>query len=259
MQALIPVLLGGLLAIGSLAGCADSTQPSTQHSQDVVLVAGASGGTGRHILRELARQGYTVRAMTRDAQRAIEHYGSDYDWVEADVRDPDSLDQVFAGVDRVISAVGATEPTGPNGPEFVDFAGVRNMVFAAKAHAVSRFVLISSAGISHQDHPLNRVYGNVLIWKGRGEQALRDSGLDYVILRPGALIDEPGGARGILFDQRDARGLVREESITRADVAAVAVECLVNADVRNKTFGIINDAQLQSSAWREALLGLVGD
>jgi uncharacterized protein YbjT (DUF2867 family) len=78
-------------------------------------------------------------------------------------------------------------------------------------------------GVTQKDHPLNRLFGNVLIWKGRGEQALRDSGVPYTIIRPGGLVNEPGGQGRIELVQGDPPG---QTVIPRADVATVCVEAL---------------------------------
>ena len=114
---------------------------------DVVLVAGATGGVGRHVIRQLTDKGYTVRAMTRDKARAIANIGGGYDWIEADVRDLDSLVKAMEGVTKVICTIGATDRSGPNSPEFVDFGGVKNLVDAAQGTRVDQFVLVSSRNV----------------------------------------------------------------------------------------------------------------
>ena len=96
----------------------------------------------------------------------------------------------------------------------------------------------------------------ILEWKARGEQHLRASGLPYTILRPGGLTNDPGGRAGIRFTQGDTLG---GGTIPRADVAALAVFTLGNADATGKTFEMASDAAAPAEAWKKALAGLRSD
>ena len=102
------------------------------------------------------------------------------------------LKGVFDGVDYVICAIGAREREGPNGPEFVDFGGVRNLVGAAQGAGIRHFVLISSAAAGiHRQRSKMMEFGNIRYWKTEGENALKRSGLSYTIIGPGGLEDRP--------------------------------------------------------------------
>ena len=79
-------------------------------------------------------------------------------------------------VDFVITAHGATEAEGPNDPEQVDWIGTRYLIDAAGKIGVKHYVMISAASAGNPDSPLNARFGNVLIWKGRAEDYLRNSG-----------------------------------------------------------------------------------
>ena len=61
----------------------------------------------------------------------------------------------------------------------------------AAAADLNQFVLVSSGGVTHEDHVLNKMFNNVLIWKFKGEEAVRNSGVPYTIFRPGGLVDKP--------------------------------------------------------------------
>ncbi len=123
---------------------------------ELVLVAGATGQTGRQVVAQLQEQGYGVRALVRDAASAVEKLGADVPLIVADVRDPESLVPAFDGVTLVISSIGASEKEGPNSPEFVDYGGNNNLVDAAVKAKVRQFVLVSSMGVTHEDNMLNR-------------------------------------------------------------------------------------------------------
>jgi uncharacterized protein YbjT (DUF2867 family) len=201
---------------------------------DLVLVAGATGRTGQQVVRELTAAGFKVRALVRDADRARPVLGDRVDYAVGDVRQRATIDAAMPGVRYVISTVGATRRDPANAPEFVDFEGVRNLAEAAVAAKVERLVVVSSAGVTRKDHPLNRMFNNVLIWKGQGEAAVRTSGVAYTIVRPGGLTDQPGVDTGVRLEQGDTgTGFV-----SRAGVARVCVAALRSAAARNRTFEV---------------------
>lgn len=226
----------------------------------LVLVAGATGRTGRLVLEQLRRDPrYAIRPMARDVAAARRTVGGEYAWVQADVTKPKSLGPALAGVSLVVVTVGATERSGPNSPEFVDYGGVRNLTDAARAAGVRHLVLESSAGAGSGGGVtgllLNLLSGDALTWKAKGEAHLRASGLPYTIVRPGGLTDEPGGKAGIALLQGD------EESgrIPRADVAAVLVAALDNPAAVRKTFEVVTNADAPPGAWRNGFTALKRD
>jgi len=204
----------------------------------LVLVFGATGGTGRRVVTQLLAQGRSVRAFVRDEVSAREKLGNGVEYVTGDVREPATVRPALAGVKFVISAIGSSgrsrDPS--NSPEAVDFGGVKTIAEAAAAAGVEHMVLVSSMGASVEDHPLNQMFDNVLRWKFKGEEALRNSGVPYTIVRPGGLTEEPGGDSEIRIFAEDAG----EGLIPRADVATVCVAALDNPAAMNKTFSIIS-------------------
>ena len=170
----------------------------------VVLVAGATGRTGRQILEQLRRDPrFAIRPMARDVAAARKEIGADYAWVAGDVTRPETLAPAMAGVSFVLCAIGGTERSGPNSPEFVDYGGVRNLTDAARAAGVRQLVLESSMGVGSGGGMLgmllNLLSGDALKWKAKGEAHLRASGVPYTIVRPGGLVDEPGGQTGLVL------------------------------------------------------------
>lgn len=226
----------------------------------IVLVAGATGRTGRLVLQQLRRDPrYALRPMARDVAAARTAIGRDYAWVAGDVTKPATLGPALAGVSLVVVTVGGTERSGPNSPEFVDYGGVKNLVDAARAAGVRQLVLQSSIGVgSGGGLPgimLNLFSGDALVWKAKGEAHLRASGLPYTIVRPGGLTDDPGGQAGLVLRQGD-EGSGR---IPRADVAAVLIAALDNPDALRKTFEVISDDQAKRDAWRTGFSALRRD
>lgn len=200
----------------------------------LILVGGATGGVGRHLVQQLTASGHPVRALVRDAQKAQAVLGSAVALAVGDTRQPDTLVPALAGVWAVICATGTRTPVGPDSPQFVDYEGVRNLAAAAESAGVVRFVLVSSMAVTQPNHPLNN-FGQVLTWKLKGEDAVRGSGLDYTIVRPGGLTDEPAGRKALRFDQGDRMmGLV-----SRGDVARVCIALLAEPHPSRTTFEVI--------------------
>jgi uncharacterized protein YbjT (DUF2867 family) len=212
-----------------------------------ILLGGATGANGNHVLRQLHDLGLDVRGMTRNVDRAIKKFGSQYTWIKADVTDPDSLTAAVEGVDIVISAVASMMPFGSNTSEKVDYEGTLNVATAAKAAGATRFVIITSSSSGVKDHFLNTIGGNVLIWKGKAEQVLVDSGLEYVVVGPAAIDDSPGAQQMIsLIPRSEYRaGMV----IGWEDLASVVIAAAGRPDAANRVFTATNAEGIASDAW----------
>ncbi len=226
----------------------------------VVLVAGATGRTGRLILEQLRMDPrFAIRPMARDVEAARRNISPDYLWVAGDVTRPETLGPALAGASLVLVAIGGTERSGPNSPEFVDYGGVKNLADAARDAGIRQLVLESSMGVGSGGGllgmMLNLLSGDALKWKAKGEAYLRASGVPYTIIRPGGLTDDPAGQIGISFQQGD-EGSGR---IGRGDVAAVMIAALDNPAALRKTFEICSDAGLKPDAWRRGFSALRPD
>lgn len=224
-------------------------------ADDLVLVAGATGGTGQQVVRELAAAGYRVRALVRDADAARAVLGDQVEYAVGDARQRPTLDAAMAGVRFLVTTIGATRKDPANGPQFVDYEGVRNLAEAAAAAKLSQHVLVSSSGVTRKDHVLNRLFDNVLVWKGKGEDAVRGSGVPWTIVRPGGLTNQPGGQSGIRLEQGDAG----TGFIPRADVARICVAALESPAARNRTFEAYSAATAPDVDWDAAFGRLAAD
>ena len=242
-----------------LAACAASgPKVASNGNASVVLVAGATGGTGQEVVDQALEKGYRVRALVRDEAKARMLFGDRVQYVVGDVREPRSLKRAVKGADQVISALGANVQRDPeNSPEFVDYAGVKALAEAAKAAGVSQFILVSSMGVTHPDHQLNAMLDNILSWKLKGEDAVRATGIHYTIVRPGELTNEPGGRRGVRIMQGDSIG--SEGSVSRSDVAAILVSAIGRQDLYGKTFEIVGDHARPRIEWASLYNGLQPD
>lgn len=206
-----------------------------------VLVAGASGGTGRQILRALANTDYTVRALTRSESKEsrLRELGAD-EVVVGDLLDAATASNAVKGCDAVLCAVG-TPPGIADflGEEVVDGEGVVNLVNAAVAADVERFVLESSIGVGDSREmmpaPLRFVLYRRLVAKNHAEAWLRSSGIDYTIVRPGGLTDDPPTDEVFVGEG----GTTVSGRISRADVARLMVAALDTPESTNRTFEVV--------------------
>jgi len=248
-------LLALVFMLPALAPGADDDNQAQESTGDLVLVAGATGGTGSLVVTELVDNGYRVRAFVRDIESAREKLGVDIEYVEGDVRQRDSIDAALDGVTAVICAIGAGRKDPSNGPEFVDYGGVKNLVEAAADAHLRQFVLVSSGGVTHEDHMLNKMFDNVLKWKFKGEEAVRNSGVPYTIVRPGGLVNKPGGETALDFQQGDQV----EGIIPRADVARILVAALGYPEALNKTFEVVGGQGAPSEELQSQFAALDSD
>jgi len=235
-----------------------TAMPLVAVSAQTVLVIGATGGTGREVVRQAQTRGYVVRAFVRDESRARAVLGDSVQYFVGDVRTGDGIEAAVKGADYVVSALGSNVRNDPqNTPERVDYHGVRLLAEASAKAAVKQFVLVSSMGVTHPDHQLNKMFGNILVWKLKGEDALRASGVPYTVVRPGGLLNTPGGEAGVKAFQGD--DLRNQGSIPRADVATVALAALGNPGARGKTFELVSDKSVSRSDLNAIFAGLKTD
>lgn len=241
------------LAIPSFAqaGPADGRTPSLEAAPTTkgrVLILGATGRIGRFIAETIRADGYAVRAVTRNVERAKANVPGDYEWVQADVRKPRTLTKIMTDVDYVVSSIRSSDWSGPYSPEFVDYHGMRNLVEAAKAERVKHFVLISTATSGPQvDQSKNPAKNYVRYFKTKGEEVVRTSGLSHTIIAPGRVPQEPGGQTGvILLNRKD----YEVSNIAAGDVALVTLDALTNPAARGKAFGLRNEPTVPLGQWR---------
>ena len=146
----------------------------------MILVAGGTGLLGSKVVDRLVGAGHQVRVLTRDRQRA-RHLPAGVDVVAGDVQ-RGSLAAAVQGCTCVVSAVHGFAGPGRTSPEAVDRAGNQNLITAATAAGVSRFVLVSVAGAA-PDHPMS-----LHRMKYAAEQQLQAAPLTGLIVRPTAFL-----------------------------------------------------------------------
>ena len=194
----------------------------------MILVAGATGFLGREICRRLTAEGRKVRGLVRassEAEVTAHLTAMGVELVQGDLRHRASLDIACRGADAVISTATTTRSRQPGDSiEATDQEGQNNLVAAAKAEGVRRFVFVSYSKHMDDDGPLTRAKRSV-------EQSIRESGMRYTILRPTYFM-EMWLSPSLGFDYSNAKATIfgsgnnKVSWVSLADVAQVAVRAL---------------------------------
>ncbi|MGD2180284.1 SDR family oxidoreductase [Lusitaniella coriacea] len=210
------------------------------------FVAGATGQTGRRIVRELVKRGIPVRAMVRDLKKGQELLPEEVEFAIADLFDPESINRAIADCTVILCATGASPSLDFTEPYRVDCEGTKALIDRAKAKGIEHFVLVSSLCASQFFHPLN-LFWLVLYWKKQAEEYLQNSGLTYTIVRPGGLSNEDN-ANSLVMSAADT---LFEGSIPRTKVAEVCVAALSQPAAQNKIVEIIAQPDAPSQTWEQ--------
>lgn len=194
-----------------------------------VLVTGGTGFIGTHLCRELDRRGHDVTALSRDPDATKVPDG--VETAVGDVTAYDSIEAAFEGQDAVVNLVALSAVFKPKGGDQmhdrVHRGGTENCVRAAEETGVDRFVQMSALG-ADPDGPTAYVRA-----KGRAEEVVEDSTLDWTIFRPSIVFGE--GEEFIPFTKKIAPpyltplpggGKTRFQPIWVGDLAAIFADSL---------------------------------
>jgi uncharacterized protein YbjT (DUF2867 family) len=197
-----------------------------------VVVAGGHGKVGLRLLRRLAERGDRARGLIRNPDHAADLEASGAEPVLSDLEKEDDLAPHVEGADAIVFAAGAGPGSGPARKQTMDLGGAVKLIDAARAVGIARYVIVSSMGAGNPERASGpmRPY---LEAKTQADERLAASGLDYTIVRPGGLTDEPGSGRiraglELSFGQ-----------VSRDDVAATLVAVLDADNTIGKTFDLL--------------------
>ncbi|WP_028659086.1 SDR family oxidoreductase [Nocardioides insulae] len=210
-----------------------------------IAIVGGHGKIARLLPRLLARAGHQPVALVRsEGHRAeLEASGAEVRHLDIEQQGGEEFAAAFAGCDAVVFAAGG----GPDGSverkRTVDLEGSLKSIEAARSRGIRRFVQISAINV---DDPLpadtSEVWAAYVAAKRDSDTALRESGLDWTILRPGRLTDDP--ATGLVSLGPDvARG-----EIPRADVAVVLAAVLDRPDTIGHQWNLVGGETTVSAA-----------
>jgi nucleoside-diphosphate-sugar epimerase len=196
-----------------------------------VGTAGGHGQIALRLTRLLSDRGDEVISLIRNPDHATDVQAVGGKPVVCDLEQAgvDEVAEAIRGADAVVFAAGAGPGSGSERKETMDYGGAVKLIEAAKEVGGPRYVMISSMG-ADPDQEGNDTFSVYQRAKGRADEALKESGLEYVIVRPGMLTDDSGTGQVRVGDQRG--------QISRDDVAAVLAFVLSNPDISGRTFGV---------------------
>ncbi|WP_440769510.1 SDR family oxidoreductase [Natronorubrum sp. DTA28] len=195
-----------------------------------VLIAGAHGQVGQHVTAILGESDHEGRAIVRDDDQVaeMEAQGAD-ETVVADLTE--TVSHALEGCDSIIFAAGS----GGNDVYGVDRDGAINLIETAEEAGVDRFVMLSSMGADDPESGPDALE-DYLTAKAEADEYLRQSGLEYTIVRPGELTNDSGVGT---IEVGDDIGLDAGD-IPREDVARTLVIALEHDELVGETFEILS-------------------
>jgi uncharacterized protein YbjT (DUF2867 family) len=206
-----------------------------------VLVTGGTGFVGPTIVHRLRAEDRPVRCLVREPERAHALAAWGCELAQGDVTDAASVRRAAEGCEVIVHLVAILQGK-PEDFDRIMVQGTRNMVEAAKAAGVRRFLLMSALGTSEETKDLSSYFGA----KWGMEQSVKSSGLEHVIFRPSFIFGKGGGA--LRTFQRLVRlspvtpifgaGDQRVQPIWIDDVAEYYAAAIDSPEAANRTFEV---------------------
>lgn len=190
-----------------------------------ILVIGAAGRIGRHVVEQALGHGHDVVGFVHSADLSVTHPRLTV--VRGDVRNADDVISAIDGCDAVAFAVGSAAGAK------VHSEGIANVLYGMALHGATRLVAVSAGGVfARTDRRLSLAFRALIATTLRAvyddlermEQLIAASGVEWTIVRPSGLSDEP--ASGHYRLARDGALLSKASRIARADVAGVVLKAL---------------------------------
>ena len=204
-----------------------------------ILVIGANGGVGAHLVQQLKQNSIGFTAGVRKEEQVSDLENKDVKALLIDV-EKDSVEELaekMNGFEQVVFSVGSGGSTGPDKTIIVDLDGAVKAVDASKQAGVEHFVMVSTWDSRREafDTPDAEKIKPYTIAKHHADVHLRNSGLTHTIVHPGMLTDEAGSGKvdvDLYFD--DIKDVARE------NVAHVLYEVVTNKENRGKELQVLD-------------------
>lgn len=199
-----------------------------------ITIVGAHGSIAQLLHPKLIGKGHNVRGIIRKEDQVPELEEMGVEAVVADIEEEDDISQSVGSADAVVFAAGAGPGSGKERKYTVDRDGAIKLIRACEANNIDRYIMISVMGLyTPRGNEVFQMYQKA---KAEADQALRNSGLNYTIIKPGKLTDEDGEG---LVKVGDLDG----GEIPREDVASVIAACLEIEQTHRKSFDLLSGDQ----------------
>jgi uncharacterized protein YbjT (DUF2867 family) len=200
-----------------------------------IAIAGGHGQIAMLLHPLLKDLGHDVRGLIRNIDQSDDLRQAGAEPVLCDLEADDDIAEAIQGADAVVFAAGAGPGSGVPRKRTMDRDGAIKLIDAARHSGIRRFVMVSAM---HAEEPRgDETFQAYLRAKADADEALRQSGLDYTIVRPGRLTNDPARAR-IRLASRLPRG-----EIPRADVASVLAHVLETPATAGHQFDVTSGEQ----------------
>ena len=198
-----------------------------------LAIAGGHGQIALRLANILSQRGDEVVALIRNPDHAgdVRQAGAEPVVVDLEHASEDDVAQAIAGSDAVVFAAGAGPGSGPGRKDTMDYGGAVTLIAAAQQAGIRRYVIVSSMG-ANPDAPGDDTFSVYLRAKGRADDAVRASGLDATVVRPGGLTNDPGTGHVTLGEN------LPSGQVTRDDVAAVLAAVLDSPNTIGRTLDL---------------------
>jgi uncharacterized protein YbjT (DUF2867 family) len=208
-----------------------------------ITIVGAHGSIAMLLHPMLIEAGHTVRGIIRKEEQVEELRELGVEPVVADIEKQDDISDAVGNVDAVLFAAGAGPGSGAARKWTVDRDGAIKLMKACHKNGIDRYVMISAMGLdTPRGSEVFQVYQKA---KAEADEALRHSGLNYTIVKPGRLTDEPGTGE-ISIGKNLERG-----EIPREDVASVLASIFGMPETIGKEFDLLSGDQTITVALSE--------
>lgn len=201
-----------------------------------IVIAGGHGKIALRLTRLLHARGDEVVGIVRNPDHAddVEEAGGHAAVLDLESAEVDDVAGLLEGADAVVFAAGAGPGSGAARKESVDKAASVLCADAATRAKVTRFVQVSAMGLGRaDDSDVDEVFAVYLRAKAAADDYLMGTDLEWTIVRPGLLTDDPG--TGTVTLGADVGGGV----VTRDDVAAVLVAVLDHPESAGKVYELV--------------------
>ncbi|EKN64836.1 hypothetical protein BABA_22458 [Neobacillus bataviensis LMG 21833] len=201
-----------------------------------VFLIGANGQVGKYIVNLLQNSDeHTVKAMVRSEQQAEALKQTEVVTVVANLESSvDELAKAMEGCDAVIFSAGSGGKTGPDKTLLVDLDGAVKSMEAAEKARVKRYVMVSAFQAHNRESWMDSPIKPYMVAKHYADRMLISSQLNYTIVRPGGLTNEPGTGN-VKLEENLQRG-----SIPREDVAKTVVASLNEEKTFRRSFDLMS-------------------
>ncbi|MBU5212234.1 MULTISPECIES: SDR family oxidoreductase [Heyndrickxia] len=199
-----------------------------------VFVVGANGQIGRHLIQKLKKnEEHTPKAMVRNEAQSLQLKNEGIETVIANLEDKvETIADAIKGCDAIVFTAGSGGKTGADKTLLIDLDGAVKTMEAAEKVGIKRFIIVSALQAHHREN-WNESIKPYYVAKHYADRVLVSSNLDYTIIRPGGLLNDPGTGKVSIAEN------LQRGAISREDVAELIIACLNEKNTLRRSFDVV--------------------